>query len=307
MSNPTIRFASISGIVLATLAGCGPGPVSFGDAFYSSPRHKRVAVLPFDHADGEAGSANDGEIVAALLTDALVAVRTYRVTERAKLRKILAEHESSALSFVQEHGLEKAGDLLDADVLVMGNVNRFHQVGGVWPSAELSLSARCVDVKSGDIVWAVSPDMKAFGNLRQLTKSLCRDIASTIKAEYENASRPGTSAGPSADRNSAKVRPSVGRPDRKTAPPPASESVGPEQDVSPAGSTGARSAWPRRHRVREGDTLSHLSEYYYDSGRFVLHILQANRQIENPHELKIGQMIIIPAPPALAKTEAGEP
>ncbi len=36
---------------------------------------------------------------------------------------------------------------------------------------------------------------------------------------------------------------------------------------------------------------------YYRSSRFVERILKANRHIENADRLKIGQFILIPAPP----------
>ena len=59
----------------------------------------------------------------------------------------------------------------------------------------------------------------------------------------------------------------------------------------------AARAWPRRHRIREGDTLSDLSMTYYRSSRYVERILKANRHIENPDRLTIGEFILIPAPP----------
>lgn len=332
MRNPII-LATIGGITLTSLSGCGPGPVSFGETFYSNPSPKRVAVLPFDSANGESGNMSDGETVAALLTDALVAVRAYHVTERSKLKKVLAEHKLTTSKFVQERGLKQAGDLLDADMLVLGNVNRFRQEGGLWPSAEISLSVRCVDVNSGDIVWAVSPDKKAFGGIRNLTKSLCHDIALTIQTEYENANRTPKTPVPSSARNLRSSNPSGVRPEPAKRPPSTTSashrdsaketpkadtsdrktptSTGPNESNgdTPAESTGAGLGWPRRHRVREGDTLSDLSMHYYDSGRLVGHILKVNRQIKNPHRLKIGQTILIPAPPKLAtvRSTTGEP
>lgn len=282
MCNPTILVAPFSGIVFSFLAGCGPIQVNFGDSFYAEPSPKRVAVLPFDKTNGKQASSAEGEAIAALLTDALVAVRTYRVTERSKLKKVLAENGSAASKFVQERGLKEAGDLLDADLLVLGKVNRIQEQGGFWPSAELSLSVRCVDVKSGEIVWAVSPDVKGFGSVRSLTKSLCRQIASSIRSEFENVGR-------SPDRPTAHARP---RPEPRPTSRPKSSKSAPAKV-----STAAPQPWPRRHRIREGDTLSDLSMSYYRSSRFVERILKANRQIENPDRLKIGEFILIPAPP----------
>ncbi len=285
MCKPTILVATFSGIVCSILAGCGPSPVSFGDSFYADRSPKRVAVLPFGRTIAKPADTADtaeGEALAALLTDALVAVRSYRVTERSKLKKVLAENGSTASKFVQERGLEEAGELLGADLLVLGEVNRIHEAGGFLRSAELSLSVQCVDVKSGEIVWSVSPDVKGFGNVRSLTKSLCRKIAARIQSECENVGR-------FPDRPTADERP---RPRPRPTSRPESSKTEPAKD-----STAAAQPWPRSHRIRKGDTLSDLSMTYYRSSRFVKHIVKANRHIEDPRRLKIGQIILIPAPP----------
>ncbi len=67
--------------------------------------------------------------------------------------------------------------------------------------------------------------------------------------------------------------------------------------------------WPRRHTIAAGDTLSGISTRYYGTSRSVARILKANAGVKSPRNLKIGQVLVIPAPPASAKakTVSGRP
>jgi len=58
--------------------------------------------------------------------------------------------------------------------------------------------------------------------------------------------------------------------------------------------------WPRRHTVVSGDTLSGISARYYGTSRSVARILEANTRVKNPRSLKIGDVLMIPAPDRLA-------
>ena len=54
--------------------------------------------------------------------------------------------------------------------------------------------------------------------------------------------------------------------------------------------------WPRRHTIEAGDTLSDISVLYYGSSRHVDHIRKANPKNKNPAKLKLGDVLVIPAP-----------
>ncbi len=58
----------------------------------------------------------------------------------------------------------------------------------------------------------------------------------------------------------------------------------------------ARDAWPKRHEIFPGDTLSAISVQYYGSSRMVDAILNANPHISNPRSLKVGVPITLPDP-----------
>lgn len=55
-----------------------------------------------------------------------------------------------------------------------------------------------------------------------------------------------------------------------------------------------------KHRVQPGDTLSGLAQEYYGSERFTQFLINANKQLADPHRLKIGDVVYIPAAPKSA-------
>lgn len=63
-------------------------------------------------------------------------------------------------------------------------------------------------------------------------------------------------------------------------------------------------SWPTRHKISAGDTLSDISYRYYSTSNQVKHILGANPNIKNPKALKIGDILIIPAPVPIAQAIA---
>ncbi|MBN2563045.1 MAG: LysM peptidoglycan-binding domain-containing protein [Phycisphaerae bacterium] len=62
----------------------------------------------------------------------------------------------------------------------------------------------------------------------------------------------------------------------------------------------ATSPWPKKHEIAAGDTLSGIADLYYGDGSLYHLILQANPQVNDPHALKIGQVITLRAPPESA-------
>jgi nucleoid-associated protein YgaU len=94
------------------------------------------------------------------------------------------------------------------------------------------------------------------------------------------------------------------------AGPPAAAKVVPPGKVPPAvpddrpvkvkpsshtGEVAVAEPRPRRHTVREGETLFSLAEQYYGDRERCTDLLKANREVlEKPDELKPGTVLIIP-------------
>jgi len=182
-------------MMLTLHTGCG-GPmatVTFGPT-WGSEEMQRVAVLPFSDAEGDPGwnifvswatQAQNGEAVACILAEALLDSGCYNIIERSNLEGVLDEYGLSASELIDKKGAKEAGRLLGADAIVMGNVSRYGQVGGLWFFADVAFSARCVDVNTGEVLWSSSPSVQAFGNATDYTKMMCRDIAAGIMRKWQ--------------------------------------------------------------------------------------------------------------------------
>ncbi len=55
-------------------------------------------------------------------------------------------------------------------------------------------------------------------------------------------------------------------------------------------------AWPKRHTIESGDTLSDISMKYYGTSRMIEFIVDANPDMKGPRSLRIGRELVIPEP-----------
>jgi nucleoid-associated protein YgaU len=126
-----------------------------------------------------------------------------------------------------------------------------------------------------------------------------------VEATRDNLEKNGHAASqrPAASR----ARPATPDPAKRRTPTatrqPRIESEGRRPITTPPSTirTGARptqprNAWPKRHEISPGDTLSAISVQYYGSSRMVDAILGANTAISNPRSLKVGVVITLPDP-----------
>lgn len=144
---------------------------------------KRVAVMNFDYGTVQSsvaaifGTDQDiGKGVSALLIQKLVQDGKYSVIERAALDKILAEQNFSNSDRANPSSAAKIGQLLGVDVIIIGTITQFgrddkhtnvggsgygskYGFGGIGVNkakAVVGISARMVDVNTGEILSAVT-------------------------------------------------------------------------------------------------------------------------------------------------------
>lgn len=151
-------------------AGCGP-KIAFRQD-YDFSRIQRVGVIKFDSnslsysAGSDPGSAVADEFIFQFLN------RGVKVVERSRLQTILREHNLWKGGDIDPNTIKKMGHILGVDALVMGTVTRFvpdkkeriyvrDPSGNVQEEiflveAEVGISARMVDVETGEVVWASS-------------------------------------------------------------------------------------------------------------------------------------------------------
>jgi hypothetical protein len=195
-----MRTALLGALVLyLAMAGCRRASLVTINTSVNLAQPRRLAVLPFTDAKGESGSntfilwateSNNGEAVAGYLAEALVTCECYRVVERSQLKAILEEHDLTGSNLIEKKGYKEAGRLLGADALVIGNVNRYTQTSGLWFFAEASFSARCIDIRTGEILWSASPSVQSFGSLAKFTKAKCREIAASVRRAGSGEAKP---------------------------------------------------------------------------------------------------------------------
>jgi curli biogenesis system outer membrane secretion channel CsgG len=194
----SLSLVSLVGFIFNGFGCAGVPLVTFAQGADLTEQTK-AAVLPFTEAAepraysvvvGSGTPPQSGEIVSSMVSEALLESGAYRVIERSKLKSILDEMDLSLTELVDKKGYKEVGRLLGTDVLIVGNVSRYYQTGGLWFFAEVSFSARCVDVQTGEVLWSASPAVSDFGTVQDHTKNMCRKVAGELKARRDKQLSP---------------------------------------------------------------------------------------------------------------------
>ena len=123
-----------------------------------------IAVLDFK---GNGISINEASSISERLRTELFNNGDYRVVERDKLEAILKEQGLSQSGIVTDEYIVNAGSILGVDKVVVGTINKIENL--------YSVSARIVNVKTGEILEAVSYEHS--GKLSYLLKTGMKAIA----------------------------------------------------------------------------------------------------------------------------------
>ncbi|MBI4350643.1 MAG: hypothetical protein HY550_04325 [Elusimicrobia bacterium] len=105
---------------------------------------RRVAVLPFSSADGQA--AGDGSVVSERLLTALVRLNRLQTVERSLLRQLLEEHQLGRTGLLEPSALRRLGSMASADGIVTGTY--------ALADGEILVQARLVAIDTGLILAA---------------------------------------------------------------------------------------------------------------------------------------------------------
>ena len=80
----------------------------------------------------------------------------------------------------------------------------------------------------------------------------------------------------------------------------------PQLALTATPATGAESAI-ERHRVQQGDTMASLAKQYYGSTQFTAFLVSRNKQLANPTQPRVGEVVNIVPRPTDGKPRAKEP
>ncbi len=156
-----------------------------------------VAVLSFDSSNVRkwwTWSWDVGDGLADLVTESLVAKGSYRVLERAQMKRILGEQDFGRSGRVDESKAVEIGKLLGARLVIFGALTEFDyaSTGGVriagigisGSKARTKLNGRIVDVQTGEILGAVVGEGEESG--ATLSVNTYRGISFSSK-EFQNS------------------------------------------------------------------------------------------------------------------------
>ncbi len=156
-------------VLMGVLAGCGSGIEVKVSRPLDATAMKRIAVVEFKHivyqddvADsvtfGKATSSNSGNIVASAVAQALrdAALLGYEILPRAQIVETL-RGKGIKPEDVGVGNVKEVADVLGADYLVVGNVERFESGFFMMvEAATVAYSATCLEASTGKEVWRVS-------------------------------------------------------------------------------------------------------------------------------------------------------
>ncbi|MFZ0818975.1 MAG: CsgG/HfaB family protein [Candidatus Acidiferrales bacterium] len=168
-------------VLMIAVIPLGARPLHGGNpADPQQPRKKRIAVLDFDYATVQSGTAamfgtnvDVGKGITDLLITNLVKDGTYSVIERQAINKILAEQNFSNSDRANPASAAKIGKLLGVDAIIVGAITQFGnddshtnvgggggglggfglgRVGVHKSKAIVAINARLVDIDTGEIL-----------------------------------------------------------------------------------------------------------------------------------------------------------
>jgi curli biogenesis system outer membrane secretion channel CsgG len=161
------------GKLLAGLAAvCALGLADAASAQSAKAQRPQVAVMDFDYGtlDNWWGQYDIGKGMADQVVDALVNDGSFRVIERKKLDTVLAEQDFAHSNRAEPNAatLAKIGKIKGVKYIIAGSITKFSTekrggglrvkgigVGGAKGKAQVNLTARVIDVTSGEIVASV--------------------------------------------------------------------------------------------------------------------------------------------------------
>ena len=129
-----------------------------------------LAVLPFEHKAESKESAETIDIIQNSLISQLIGSSNFRIIERTKVNAILKEIELSQTGITRPEAQLKVGKMLNADALLIGNVDNINiernqrTLIGLADIKRLkiqcSLSGRIILTETSEIITAGEADMK---------------------------------------------------------------------------------------------------------------------------------------------------
>jgi TolB-like protein len=152
-------------------------------------RVSRVAVLPFEN---QTTTLRAGQSVAELLVSQLLATGAMAVMDPSEVSDLLRRESLDPSDAARLPSAQRLGRLLRVSHVLQGSVVEFRYKPGLSETPAVGLTARLVDVASGDVVWTASQARLGSSWIREdglarVAQEVARDMATHLAAALGDA------------------------------------------------------------------------------------------------------------------------
>lgn len=135
----------------------------------------RIAVLPFVNDDGKKSKL--GVTVANTLQEFMFAPEKYVLLERERVDSLIEEFSFNNSGYVENVSYEKLGNLLGADVVVLGTISH--------ANSQIKINSRIVELQTGSILSIAHVNMNETKDLADKFSSYIEKKEISINGAYE--------------------------------------------------------------------------------------------------------------------------
>ncbi|MFH1239400.1 MAG: GNA1162 family protein [bacterium] len=150
---------------------------------YDFTKIKRIGVLRFANysKNVSSGAAVADEFIRQLL------IKNINVVERINLDRLIQEQDLNSSGYLNPETAKKAKELLGVDAIITGTVMeyspRVRRQQSDITTAEVSISARMIDVETGSVVWANSYTYDAM-DIQTAIEWTISDLLNSLKGVW---------------------------------------------------------------------------------------------------------------------------
>jgi hypothetical protein len=182
------RSLLVALLVLGASAGCASGDQW---ARPGAAPIARLAVMPFEN---QTPAVRAGQVASDLLTTELLARGGVGVMEPSEVADLLRRELLDPADAARLPSAQRVGRLLRVSHVLHGSVVEYRYKPGISETPVVGLTARVVEVSTGEVVWTASQARSGSSWLREdglvsVTRAIARDMAGHLVARLGNGRR----------------------------------------------------------------------------------------------------------------------
>jgi hypothetical protein len=177
-------------LVVITLVGCGP-VIRDEWARPGATPMTRLAVLPFEN---QTAALRAGAVASELVVSELVSTGAVPVMEPGDVAQVLRAENIEPGDPARMPSAQRLGRLLRVSHVLQGSVTEFRYKPGISETPVVGMTARVVEVATGEIVWTASQARSGGAwfredGLARLAQAVARDMAHHLTTALASRAR----------------------------------------------------------------------------------------------------------------------